>query len=225
MGLVERLVTVSPRCGETTVQKAAFIGQSVLGLAFGAEWRFHKHGPYSVGLRDELVRCAELGRIRISSPGGRRMRFATGVGPTHPELTAGTEAKLDLLTRRIGPMSLSQLEVFSTAAWATRCAGSGACVASRARRVHQKKPHINEDRASRAVDYLDELVRELLEVPRSTVPATRSGEHAREVAAPAVRQDVTHMVVARSGSFQSGCGFAGREARAMPNCSPKQLSL
>lgn len=200
VGLVSSLLRVSPRCGETTIQKAAFIGQVLLELPFEMEWRLYKHGPYSQDVRDELDRCEKAGRLRIHRDVGRSIRYETRPVPATLRLSSGTEAKLELLSRRLAPMRLSQLETIATAAWATRFSGGDLSLKSRSRYVHKLKPHIDESRAARALEYLDSLISDVAALPPA--PRLKVPAGARRSDAGRSTQDAPYVVLARSGIFR-----------------------
>lgn len=155
--VVKALVAAAPRAGETLLQKGAFIAQDLLGFPVGLEFELYRHGPYSSGLIERAMRCEAEGKLRVrpkTTGNGYRFELISrrDSGPSHPDL--------QLLARKLSPMSLQQLEVFATAAWATKYPRDGLSVVDRAHHVHSLKPHIDVDRAIAATVYLDDFLKD-----------------------------------------------------------------
>jgi hypothetical protein len=182
MALVERLVRVDPKCGETAVHKASFIGQVLLGLPFHLEWRLHKHGPWSPDLLPELERSHESGCLQITKRANGHLRFAVPGDDSRPTFSPETGKKLDLLAGRFAPMRLSQLEIAATAAWATRFSGDQS-IESRAAYMVKLKPHIDAATARRALEYLDSFLREVSNLKRPS-PASHETERDHQQGSP-----------------------------------------
>lgn len=199
--LVGRLVDFGPYRDEIAIQKAAFIGQVLLGLPFELEWSLHTYGPYSRDIPRELRRCQETGRIRIR-PDRRASRFEPCSAPPRSRPSPSVAAKIDLLAKRLAPMSFKQLEVVAMAAWATRFSGEDS-IAGRAAYVHKLKPHIGLDRAERGLRYLDAMVREAREQSDARGLNGASGQDAIRSEPPTpARSHVASVIVARAGLFQ-----------------------
>lgn len=171
--LVESLTEVSSAgyCGQTHIHKAAFIGQELLGVPFGLHWQLHHYGPFSRGVRPGLNRCEEEGTV-ATHVHPRGLRVMRPVDAPHIPLSIEFQEKLQLLARRLAPMTRDQLEKVATAAWVTRFPdGRDMTVQSRAAQVHKIKPHISTAVAAKAVVYLDDLVeRARLELSSAQCP-------------------------------------------------------
>ena len=56
-------------CGETHLQKAAFLAQELMEVPLELEFVLYRHGPYSFDLRDELTGLRGDGLVRLEPRG------------------------------------------------------------------------------------------------------------------------------------------------------------
>jgi hypothetical protein len=68
LDLIKKLRAKGSWCGETHVQKAAFILQQISRSKLGYKFVLYKHGPYSFDLRDELIAMKASEIIEFTFP-------------------------------------------------------------------------------------------------------------------------------------------------------------
>jgi uncharacterized protein YwgA len=153
--LIEALRKQGSWCGETHVQKAAYLLQEMVGARTGFEFILYKHGPFSFDLRDELsaMRADGFVSLRVQDP---------AYGPSIvPEPAADVlrkhfsrtlrehEAGIQFVSERLKDRRVVELERLATAFYVSRHAGADQNVL--AQKVHSLKPHISVDEALTAV--------------------------------------------------------------------------
>jgi hypothetical protein len=92
--LIKKLRAKGSWCGETHVQKAAFILQQIAKSKLGYKFVLYKHGPYSFELRDELTAMKASEIIEFTFP-------QQGYGPSI-KLTKFGEKLYDANKQEIG---------------------------------------------------------------------------------------------------------------------------
>lgn len=166
-GLARRLQDRGSWCGETHLQKAAYLLREFWGVPFGFDFILYKHGPFSFGLRDELGSMRADGllervpqprpygpKIQVTEHGrGLEARFAKTMRQYGPSL--------DWIAERLGDRGVFDLERLATAMWVTRHAADDASVPDRAAELNGIKPHVRKDEAEAAIEEIDEMVAEL----------------------------------------------------------------
>ena len=150
-------------CGETHLQKATYCMQELLKVPTGFSFILYKHGPFSFDLRDELtaMRADGLLELRAQSPYGPslvptersiqlRERFSKTVGRYEKQIT--------FVAENLGGENVAGLEKLATALYVT-LEGNLESVNARARRIHDLKPHVSIDEASKAVQTVDAIAK------------------------------------------------------------------
>lgn len=160
-GLVRRLQEKGSWCGETHIQKSAYLLQGLFGLEFDFDFILYKHGPFSFSFRDELASMRDerlLEREPQQPPYGPRIsvtargeeleqRFAQTMAP-HAEA-------LDWITDRVADRGVVELERLATAMWVSD--HQPGPESDRARRLIDLKPHIEYEHAIAAVRDIDSM--------------------------------------------------------------------
>jgi hypothetical protein len=157
--LVESLTAASRDgfCGQTHIHKAAFVAQELLGVPFGLRWELYRFGPFSREIRPALAVCEKRGAVAIQEhPKG--LRVIRPADAPSSQISTEFQAKLQLLSERLAPMTRAQLEKVATAAWVTRSNPRAKSVGLRAQELHRLKPHIDVHTALRVIRYLDDLL-------------------------------------------------------------------
>ena len=161
--LVDALQSAGSWCGETHIQKAAYILHSLEAPGFDWTFTLYKHGPFSFDLRDELTMMRAdslLQRVVPSRNYGPRYQL----GPAsesflarHSDLVGQAHRHIDFVTEFIGARSVADLERVSTALYVMQ---ERPCESldDRARTLHQLKPHIPLQDAYQAVIQVDSSV-------------------------------------------------------------------
>ena len=151
-------------CGETHIQKAAYLAQELFGVPFGYAFRLYKHGPYSFDVRDELgaMRADDIVEIQPQSyPYGPRLHptpLGERVMEKHASVVEQHRPALRFVAETFGSKGVAELERLSTAYLVTRQAGADHSTEDRAQRLRKLKPHISVDDALIAMKDIDAVI-------------------------------------------------------------------
>ncbi|HEX2095260.1 MAG TPA: hypothetical protein VHG28_22880 [Longimicrobiaceae bacterium] len=162
--LVDALRTRGSWCGETHVQKAAYLLQELCRVPLGYEFILYKHGPFAFDLRDELDVVQGYGLLATeAAPGGYRPRFATTDGGTrnaerHRGVVKAHARDVEFVADKLGNKAVAELERLATALFITREPSAPADVEGRAERMHALKPHVSVEQARAAIEEIDRLL-------------------------------------------------------------------
>jgi uncharacterized protein YwgA len=153
---IERLRENKSWCGETHIQKAAYLLKHLAGVPLPFDFILYKHGPFSFDLSDELtaMRAYQLLDIHAQYPYGHRMTV-TEVGNAFRRRFSKTleayERQIGFVSRTLGEKGVAELERLATAFFVTLQGADGEPF-NRAERLHEIKPHILPDVAEAAVE-------------------------------------------------------------------------
>ena len=168
IGLVRRLDERGSWCGETHIQKSAYLLSGLFDIDFDFDFILYKHGPFSFRFRDELASMRDdqlLEREPQDPPYGPRIAV-TDRGQELEERFTQTMARqagaLDWITQRVGDRGVVELERLATALWVTD--HQPGTVSDRARRLVELKPHIAYEHATAAVRDIDAMREEATEL-------------------------------------------------------------
>ena len=150
IALMRALAAAGSWCGETHVQKAVFMAQSLTGLPTDYNYILYKHGPFSFDLRDELatMRAENLVELIIRSP-----EYGPAIVPTEnsanvENAAAGTlaefQAGIAFVASAVGKKGVAELERLATALYISPNLPGGSPVELGARKLKELKPHISE---------------------------------------------------------------------------------
>lgn len=164
IGLTRRLDARGSWCGETHLQKAAYLLHGLLDVPFQFQFILYKHGPFSFELRDEISSMRAdrlLDREIPPAPYGPRIR-TTERGLELEERFQRTMqlygARLDWIAEHLGDRGVHDLERLATAHWVTRQMDPKAGVQERAEALNEVKPHVSLAAAADAVEEIDRLI-------------------------------------------------------------------
>ena len=158
--LVSQLRTVGNWCGETHIQKTVYILQTACRVSMGYSFVLYKHGPYSFDLKLDTSRL--LGRRMLKQepsapPYGPRLRATTIMAnhaARHHETIGRHSKDITRVVQFVSNRGVAELERLSTALYVT-VRNEDKSVESRARRIHELKPHVSVELATEAVQELD----------------------------------------------------------------------
>jgi hypothetical protein len=164
LGLADALLRQGSRNGETHLQKATYILQTLAHVPLDFEFIPYKHGPFSFALRDELavLRADTLFEVTptyyhvqaIQGPTERGLKLWQASSERATWTTS-----LEWTANTVGNKGVAELERLSTALYVTMQSISvSAPKSDRAQRLCEMKPHITEDEAHLAIDIIDELI-------------------------------------------------------------------
>lgn len=156
---VERVRAAGHACGETLLQKAAFVMKELFGVPLSDEFRIHYYGPFSFQLRNRLSLLEAEDFLRVSP---RDLGVTYDVGERFSQLreqfpkTLATYAPaIDFAASHLGALRVKELEPLTTALFVTR-QQPNAAPAARAAKLLEIKPHVKPAEARDAVAKVDE---------------------------------------------------------------------
>ena len=158
--LVSQLRTAGNWCGETHVQKTVYVLQTACQVPMGYSFVLYKHGPYSFDLKLDTSRL--LGRRMLKQepsapPYGPRLRATTIMSnhvARHHEAICRHSKDIARVVQFVGSRGVAELERLSTALYVT-VRNEEKSIESRAKRIHELKPHVSVELATDAVKELD----------------------------------------------------------------------
>ncbi len=162
--LISNLERNDSWCGETHIQKAAYLAQELAGLPLGHDFVLYRHGPYSFDLHDELTAMRADGLLRVEP---RNPPYGPSLLPTERSsklrldrqaLLEQFAAKLDFIADLVASKSVVKLERLATAFYVTQEQPEQTSVDARAARLHELKPHVSLEQAKRALETIDETI-------------------------------------------------------------------
>jgi hypothetical protein len=162
--LVDSLRQQKSWCGETHIQKAAFVVTELAQIPWTFEFVMYKHGPFSFDLRAELTALRAddlLTLVPQPAPYGPRYQItptAQLLQDRFPKTLARHKQSLMFVAQRLGESRVDELERLATAIYATTRQCPNASVEDRAVWLNREKPHIPLEDARAAVTEADELI-------------------------------------------------------------------
>jgi uncharacterized protein YwgA len=149
-------------CGDTLLQKAAFVMKSLFGVPLRDEFRLHYYGPYSFDLRDRLA-AMEADEIVLVAP--REIGVTYDVGPRFKQLRERfsrtieqNERAIEFAATELGKLGVKKLEPLATALLIAR-EPVDRTVEERIARLREIKTHVSEADAQVAVEKVDGWIR------------------------------------------------------------------
>lgn len=160
--LLDEMKTRGSWCGETHLQKATYFLQELLRVPLGFQFILYKHGPYSFDLNDEItaLRADLLLSVKLNPPYGPSLMPAPGAEAIHerfPRTIREQRGAIQFVAERLAKKNVSELEKLATALFVTRNEMAGDAE-SRARKIHELKPHVRLEEARTAVQIADEII-------------------------------------------------------------------
>jgi len=155
---VETVRSTEKTCGETLLQKAAYVMKELFLVPLTDEFRIHYYGPYSFQLRDRLASMEADDIVHVSP---REIGVTYDVGPRFAQLRERFRNTLEENSRAINfaanelaPLGVKQLEPLTTALFVTR-RHPDASASNRAAELMQIKSHVKRDEACAAIEKVD----------------------------------------------------------------------
>lgn len=166
LSLAENLREKGSWCGETHLQKAAYLLKEMLGVPLEVDFVLYKHGPYSFDLTDDLARFKADGilqEVAMPYPYGPQIKpgkLAEQIKQKYPKTTAKYLPFVQFVADNLGDSKVTVLEQLATALYVTREGAAGTDVNARATRLNNLKPHVQLDEARSAVERVDRMIEE-----------------------------------------------------------------
>jgi hypothetical protein len=174
--LIEALRSKGNWCGATHIQKTMFFLDELSEHALGYKFIMYKHGPFSFQLSEDLSimdarRYIEDEIININY--GSRLKTNPTVQKMlmeqFGELAAKVRDVMSFVVSKLADAGVVTLERLGTALYFTRKENIDD-PETRARRIHEEKPHITETQALEAVRKVDAILAEWEQIQTSQQP-------------------------------------------------------
>jgi len=173
LSLINKMREQGSWCGETHIQKAAYILQVLTGVPTEYEFVLYKHGPYSFELHGELGSILADGLVKLEvqpAPYGPSWTL-TEAGQTlrarFVSQIQGYAEAVSFLAEELRNKGVAELERLGTAFWVKEHNGRESREDT-ARAIVSLKPHVDPNDALVAVYGVEELVRNWQEVAPSS---------------------------------------------------------
>lgn len=155
---VEKVRATGHPCGETLLQKAAFVMKELFGVPLSDEFRIHYYGPFSFQLRNRLSLLEAEDFLRVS-PRDLGVTYDTGerfaqLREEFPQAIAKYQHAIDFAASRLGSLGVKELEPLTTALFVTRLQ-PGTETSVRAAKLMEIKPHVKPAEARAAIAKVD----------------------------------------------------------------------
>lgn len=162
---VEKVRSAGLACGETLLQKAAFVMKELFGVPLSDEFRIHYYGPFSFELRERLASMEADDIVRVR-PRDLGVTYELGdrfdqLRTRYADAISESGSAIAFVTERLAKLGVKQLEPLATALFVTR-ENAGQTVDERVQRLREIKQHIDEPSARRAVTTVDEWLGEVM---------------------------------------------------------------
>jgi hypothetical protein len=160
--LIEQLRENGSWCGETHLQKATFILQTLMEVPLSFEFILYKHGPFSFDLRNELtgLRADDLVTLEPQWPYGPRIvttNRTTNIQRLYSKTLARYKGEIDFVAEILGEKDVSELERLATAFYISVRSPEGTSADERADKLTELKPHVPRDLAVIAINDADQI--------------------------------------------------------------------
>src|SRR6266700_334043 len=148
INLLNSLADRGSWCGETHIQKAAFLLQETAKVQTGFNFILYKHGPFSFELRDSLAELAAEGLIDyvVRDPTYGPSVVVTKESRDFLERFPKTEKKhakqVEFVAKVVGKRNVAELERIGTAVFLIR-RGGNIDPDDRASEIVELKPHVS----------------------------------------------------------------------------------
>jgi hypothetical protein len=158
--LARELLESGSWVGETHIQKAVYMLETLTGVPLGFSFVLYKHGPFSFDLREELNRMRADGMLELQA---RPAPYGPSFVPTEaakslegrfPKTLAGYSDQVQFVVDHVGSKSASELERLGTALLLITSQG-GQEPARLAEELNAIKPHVPIEKALAAVEEME----------------------------------------------------------------------
>ena len=161
---VDKVRRTGLACGETLVQKAAFVMKELLGVPLIDEFRIHYYGPFSFQLRSRLEAMEADEFVRVTP---REMGVTYDIGERYTQLRdrfqktlAEYDDAISFAAERMGNLGVKRLEPLTTALYVTRQQPT-ATASEREAKLRAIKQHVTPAEARDAISTIDQWIAEV----------------------------------------------------------------
>ncbi len=167
---VEAVRETGRACGETLMQKAAYVMKELFDVPLSDEFRIHYYGPFSYQLQGRLASLEADDFLRVS-PREMGVTYDTGarfhqLKECYPKTIATHLHAIQFAAERLGSLGVKQLEPLVTALFVTR-QHPGASTAIRVAKLIEIKQHVKPAEAQAGIETIDSWISEVAAQDRS----------------------------------------------------------
>ena len=167
---VEKVRAMGYACGDTLLQKAAYVMKELFGVPLSDEFRIHYYGPFSFQLRDRLSLLEAEEFLRVS-PRDLGVTYDTGerfsqLREQFPRTIGEYQHAIDFAASQLGSLGVKDLEPLTTALFVTRQQPNTEASA-RAAKLMKIKPHVKSAEARAAIAKVDAWIAQVASFPAS----------------------------------------------------------
>ncbi len=155
--LLDSLRTHGSWCGETHLQKAAYLLKAMYKVPLDSEFILYKHGPFSFDLRDELAQLRTAGQIQVEpqpAPFGPKLGISLAGKNLLQRLQHRWEPykeQIDQVAQWLSGAGVKKLEQLATALYVvSELPHENAAVWQR--RLQEYKPHVSDEDAQAVIE-------------------------------------------------------------------------
>jgi arsenate reductase-like glutaredoxin family protein len=149
-------------CGETHIQKTAFIAKELLGVPLSASFILYKHGPFSFDLHSTLSSMRADRVISLTPQSGYGPSYSLersmdAVSAKFKDTVGENAPKIRFVAEKLATKNVAELERIATAVYVSINALERSAE-KRASELNRLKPHINLAAAFEAIREADQLI-------------------------------------------------------------------
>ena len=149
-------------CGETHIQKTAYVLETMFHVPLNLGFILYKHGPYSFTLREILaeLKSTFLVGVEAKDPYGSKFTVSTSGErflEQFPETVAKYGDRLNTAAKLFSAKGVVQLEQLATALYVQKTEPQLSDAESQARRLNELKPHVSIQDALKAVQEINQF--------------------------------------------------------------------
>jgi uncharacterized protein YwgA len=165
LSLIEHMNHRGSWCGETHVQKSAFVLQDLMHVPLNFDFILYKYGPYSFGLSDEIVAMRADSLLSLTPaavPYGPKLapgELTEQLKRRFPKTLEKLTPKIDYVAEKLGNKNVTELEALTTLLF-VHLKEHVTDPDLKIKRLQELKPHIKDELARKSSDELDALIRE-----------------------------------------------------------------
>jgi uncharacterized protein YwgA len=167
LSLVENLRDRGSWCGETHIQKAAYLLEEVMGVPLDFGFVLYKHGPYSFELKDQLDQMKAMGLLKVvPQPYPYRPRIeedksAEVLKKMYAKTADAYREQVTKVADFLNAKGVAELERLATAVYVIKETGNELSAEAQAEKLREYKPHVEGIMAESAVSAAKEFLRRM----------------------------------------------------------------
>lgn len=159
--IVKELQECGSWCGETHIQKTAYVAREVLKVPLSSRFILYKHGPYSFDLSSTLSSMRADRVLSLAPQGQYGSSYSVepamaAISEKFRDLIQKNSAKIQKVSAEFASKNVAELERIATAIFVTL--NGNATQEARAAKLHKLKPHIGLTDALEAIKSADHFL-------------------------------------------------------------------